>query len=160
MPRALPLPLRQVVVTRHLQGEPLAQIAQQLDLSFWTVRTLWRRYQQHGWAGLPPARPARPAAAPAARPILLAACVLKRRHPRWGAELVRQLLLTRWPHLAVPSAHAATLVAAARPAAAAPPALAHPAPARPPAPCRLANGCGGADPAGGWQLLGLVDDHR
>ena len=43
MPRALPVPVREVMVARIRAGEPIAAVAEDLDLSSWSVRTIWRR---------------------------------------------------------------------------------------------------------------------
>ncbi len=46
MPRALPLPLREQIVARHQQGEPLNQIAKTQGLSYRTVLACWRRFRR------------------------------------------------------------------------------------------------------------------
>ena len=54
MPRALPVPVREPLVARIAAGEPIAAVADGPGLSFWTARTLWRRYRDGGAAALPP----------------------------------------------------------------------------------------------------------
>jgi transposase len=104
MPAAIAQPIREEIVTRHEAGETLVSIAQDLQLSYRTVRGLWTRYRQRGHAGLPPdyARcgPTGPRFPPA---VQEAALKLKREHPRWGAGLVRLLLAEQCSDTRLPS---------------------------------------------------------
>ncbi len=52
MTSVIPVPLRREIVTRHQAGETLSGIAQQLRLSVWGVRKIWRQYRDKGEAGL------------------------------------------------------------------------------------------------------------
>src|SRR5918992_4650154 len=103
MPRAIPVPLREVVVGRVAAGEPVAAVAEALGRSFWTARTRWRRYRDGGPAALAPdyARCGRPGVR-ADRLLYRSACWLRRRHPGWGAGLIRTILAERCPDRAVP----------------------------------------------------------
>ena len=107
MPTAIPLPTRQLIVQRHLNGESLPSIACALDLSVWTVRKLWRRYArnaQQGVAALPARYEQCGQHGPQAHPLIYRAALhLKRAHPGWGGGLVCQILRQRWPHLPVPT---------------------------------------------------------
>jgi transposase InsO family protein len=107
MPAAIPLPIRQAVAERHHKGQSLAALAEALHLPFTTVRRLWRRYRDHGDPGLTPdyARCGRHPTR-ARRHLRRAAVWLKRRHPGWGAQVIRLVLQRRWPHRRAPSAHA------------------------------------------------------
>jgi transposase len=103
MPRAIPVPIRRAIVERHRAGQALTTIALELDLSYGTVRHLWRRYRCKGEAGLIPdyhrcgrPREHRPG------PMVRAACWLKRHHPSRGAGPIRDLLHKRWPDRTVP----------------------------------------------------------
>jgi hypothetical protein len=104
MPRAVPRPIRELIVQRHQEGEALHAIAQDLAQPFYTVRRVWRRFRDRGEAGLAPdyARCAH-ATSPAHPLIVRAAVSLKRWHPGWGAGLIRVLLQQKWPDLPVPS---------------------------------------------------------
>lgn len=89
------------IIDRHLAGESLHQIATQMQISYYTARTYWRRYQQGGWAVLQP-QPAGPPATgplgcshPRVKYVLLR---LKRKHRAWGIDKLR-LELTRHPSL-------------------------------------------------------------
>jgi transposase len=103
MPRALAVPMRETIVSRHEQGVPLRQVAADLHLSWWTVRKLWRRYQRLGTAGLAPAYDRCGRRGPrGARLPYRATRWLRRRHPTWGAGLIRATLARKWPTVALP----------------------------------------------------------
>jgi transposase len=104
MPRALALPLREQIVTWHQQGIRLTQIAQQLDLSYDTVRHCWQRFCREGTAGLV-AHYARcgPKERAFCETLQQAALALKREHPRWGAGLIRVELARAFPQTTLPS---------------------------------------------------------
>jgi hypothetical protein len=142
MPAAIPVPLRQLLVERIARGEPIAAAAADLGLSFWTARTLWRRYRDRGMDGLAPdhaacGRPGRRGSPLIARAALL----LRRRHPTWGAGAIRAILTARYPTEPVP--HERTL---RRWFAAAGLTRAVPRAPRPPAPPRATT------PHDTWQL--------
>ena len=104
MPLPIALPIRQEIVRRHKQGQSLGRIARDLKLSYNTVRALWRRGRGSGPDALASryhhrGRPARPDSRRSTR----AACWFKRRHPSWGAGLIRVLLQERWPDQTIPS---------------------------------------------------------
>ncbi|MBL1178887.1 helix-turn-helix domain-containing protein [Pantanalinema sp. GBBB05] len=97
MPTAIERPIRQLIVERHEQGTTLNEIATTLRLSYWSVRRIWRQYRQHGQAGLE-TRYARCGhhGVRSERQIYRAAIWLKRRHPGWGAGLIRVILAQRY----------------------------------------------------------------
>jgi transposase len=104
MPRAIAVPIRQQIVERHQQGVTLAAVAGELGLSVWTVRQLWRRARQRGTGDLAPDYGHCGRRGPRALPrVYRAAGWLRRRHPTWGAGLIRVVLQERWPDRAVPS---------------------------------------------------------
>lgn len=107
MPAPLPFPLRRQIVQRHQQGETLTAIAQQLQVPPSTVRDWWRRFRDHGEAGLQThyARcgPKQPKAGLA---IHEAALTLKRQHPQWGAGLIRLQLAEQFPGQKLPQVRA------------------------------------------------------
>ena len=108
MPQALPVALRQTIVERHLDGASLPAIARDLDLSPWTVRTLWRRYRDRGDAGLGPAYAA--CGRPGPRhpdAVYQTALALRQAHPGWGAGLIRTELAACFPGQRLP--HEATI---------------------------------------------------
>lgn len=103
MTTVIPVPLRREIVTRHQAGEPLSKIAQQLNLSVWGVRKIWRQYRDNGEAGLAIryGQSGR-SGLRGERLIYRAAVWLKRRHPGWGAGLIRVLLAERYPQAVIP----------------------------------------------------------
>ena len=103
MPRAIPVPIRRVIVERHQVGRSLESIALELGLTHDTVRNIWRRFRDRGEAGLIPDhhRCGRRRSSGSGR-MIRAACWLKRRHPSWGAGQIRNLLRERWPDRSVP----------------------------------------------------------
>ena len=105
MPRALALPLREQIVQRHQQGQPLQQIAQELDLSYRSVCHCWQRFCRLGEAGLPPdynrcGTHQREFSEDLQQQVL----ALKKEHPRWGAGLIRLTLQPQFADTALPSA--------------------------------------------------------
>lgn len=141
MPRALAVGVRQSIVERHLAGATLGAIAQELDLSPWSVRTVWRRFRDRGEEGLVPDYAACGRPGPRFPAALHAAALdLRREHPGWGAGLIRTELGMRFP--APPLPHEATLRRWFREAGLRPP----PPPPRPPDPPRA------KEPHQRWQL--------
>lgn len=103
MPQAIPVPVRQTIVERHLAGETIPAIAADLHLSPWSVRKIWRRFRDLGAERLAPdydrCGPQEPHTP---RLLYRAALWLRRRHPTWGAAVIRLALQQRWPAAAVP----------------------------------------------------------
>ena len=103
MPQAIAVSIREVIVERHSQGESLAKIGEELGISYWTVRGIWRRYRDRGEAGLRPDYERCKRSGPrSSRLVYRAACGLKRQHPGWGAGLIRLLIQAQWPSEGVP----------------------------------------------------------
>jgi transposase len=108
MPQAVPVAVRQAIVARHQAGVSLPAIAQELGLSPWTVRTIWRRYRDGGAAALVPDYAACGRPGPRHDQALYdAALALRRAHPGWGSGLIRVELATDFPDQDLP--HDATL---------------------------------------------------
>jgi transposase InsO family protein len=105
MPLAIPVAIRQIIIERHLQGDSLPNIARDLDLSHFSVRNIWRRYRDDPQGNLAPHYYI--IDKPLSHPLVVrGALMLKRRHPSWGAELIRQVINQKWPHLPLPSTSA------------------------------------------------------
>jgi transposase len=141
MPQAVPVAVRQAIVDRHRAGASLPTIAQDLGLSPWTVRTIWRRYRDGGAAALVPdyAACGRPGPRQPAG-LYEAALAMRREHPGWGSGLIRLELATHFPDQILP--HDATIRRWFRDAG-----LARPRPTpRPPDPPRARQ------PHARWQL--------
>jgi Helix-turn-helix domain len=104
MPRAIPFAIRQTIIERRQTGHTLAAIAQEFQLSYRAVRTVWYRYRNDGDAGLQ-TNYAHCGAAQHRFPASLQefACSLKRAHPRWGAGLIHLQLQKQFPAQPLPS---------------------------------------------------------
>lgn len=82
---------RVAMIERHLAGARLQAIATALHRNYFTVRTIWRTYQHHGWVGIAPKPKGSPhlgrlgAFAPRIKYVLLR---LKCQHPGWGVNLL------------------------------------------------------------------------
>jgi len=105
MPRAIPVPVRQVIIKRHQKGQDLGRIALELGLSHHTVRGIWRRFRDRGEAGLRTDYDhCGHVISPHHLRMYRRACWLKRRHPNWGGDRIREILQQRWPEESIPSA--------------------------------------------------------
>jgi transposase len=104
MPRAIPFAIRQTIIEHHQAGQPLAAIAQEFQLSYRAVRTLWYRYRTDGDAGLQ-TNYAHCGSAQHhfSTSLQELACSLKRAHPRWGAGLIHVQLHKQFPAQTLPS---------------------------------------------------------
>lgn len=93
--------IRVEIIQRHLAGESLPNIAQDLGLNFYTVRKWWRIYQRVGWAALGPKPVGRCPSGllskfdPWVKYVVLR---LKREQPGWGLDVIR-LEMQRHPSL-------------------------------------------------------------
>jgi hypothetical protein len=104
MPRPIPVPVRRAIWQRWQAGQGAPRIAEELDLAPRTVRHLLQRFGERGEAGIEPDYRHPPADTDARREAACpAALTLRRQHPRWGAPLIRSLLLRDYPAAAVPS---------------------------------------------------------
>jgi hypothetical protein len=104
MPRAIAFPIRLLIIERHQAGHSLSAIAQELQLSYRTVRTFWQGYCANGDAGLQnnyadcgPSSRAFP------HDLQRAAISLKTDHRRWGAGLIQLQLRKLFPDQRLPS---------------------------------------------------------
>jgi transposase len=93
MPSALPLPVRQVILRRWQEGESVASLADDLQLSQRTVRHLVCRFDQRGQEGLV-ADYSRCATkkTPRESAVFQKAVEMRKQHPTWGGGLIRVLL--------------------------------------------------------------------
>jgi transposase len=104
MPCAIAVPIRQQIIEYRHQGMSIAQIATTLGLSYWSVRTIVRRYRDQGASGLKPNyQNCGLRAIHFSQRMYRGALWLKRHHPRWGAGLIRVLLQERWDDSPIPS---------------------------------------------------------
>ena len=104
MGQAIPLSDRHKIVDQHQGGQSLMSISVELGYSYSGVRLIWRRYRQHGKAGL--ANSYANCGGTGARfstLIVRAACWLKRLNPECGAPIIRHRLRLRYPTESIPS---------------------------------------------------------
>jgi Homeodomain-like domain len=106
MARAVPVPVRQVLLQRWRRGQTVAEIADALALPRRTVRRLIQRFSQaRSTQTLAPAYERCGWQRPWPNPeVFRAALDLRRQHPHWGALLIRVILQERWPRQPLPSA--------------------------------------------------------
>jgi transposase len=93
MPSPVPVPLRQAIFQRWRKGEPVATVAEELQLAKRTVRHLVHRFAQRGQPGLNPdyGRCAN-RSAPTGSAVFEKALQMRQQHSGWGAGLIRVLL--------------------------------------------------------------------
>ena len=82
---------RVTIIEQHLAGTKLAEIAEMMELNYYTVRKWWRKYCQGGWTGLVPKRPGPQRKRPLSGfdpMVKYVALRLKREHPAWGLDVL------------------------------------------------------------------------
>jgi hypothetical protein len=95
--RATTIQQRQAIATLTAEGQSYQAVAEQLNLSFWTVRKWARQAKRGGLAGLVRAM-GRPASGPMAQTdprVGYVALRLKRQHPSWGAAYILKKMKER-----------------------------------------------------------------
>ena len=102
MPKPIPVAIRRQIVEARQGGEKLSQIARELGMPYESVRNVWRLYRKAGRIH-PNFQASGRKGARCARKVYFAAVFLKALHPSWGAGLIRQVILQRWPDAQVPS---------------------------------------------------------
>ena len=103
MPRSIPVPVRQKLWERASKGESVASLADAFELSPRTIRHLLKRCRDRGDSALIPSY-GPPTPPPHAHPETIRRAVLdsRRRHPTWGAELIRVMLAEAQPQVVWP----------------------------------------------------------
>lgn len=103
MGTALPLPLRLQIVQQKSNGKNLRAIARETQLSYTTVRRIWKRYRAKGTEGLAPDYDKCNSAGPRCAPVIQRASLwLRRVHPDWGAAFIRLQLQNRYGEQRIP----------------------------------------------------------
>jgi len=102
MGQALPLNLRQQIVTFHQSGLSYTSIAKATGKSYDGVRKIVRQYKSTGLAGLR-TKYGQNRTIQSDKLVYRCALWLKRHHPQWGAPLIRSLLYNRYPTKAIPT---------------------------------------------------------
>ena len=101
MPKPIPVAIRRQIVERHQSGEKLVQIARRLQMPYESVRNVWRLYRKEGRIQPNYAACGKQGVRCSQR-VYRAARWLKRSHPTWGAGLIRQVIVDKWPRDYVP----------------------------------------------------------
>lgn len=104
MGQALPLALRQEIVSLRESGKTYRQISEQLHVGYATSKNIWYSYRKQGEAGLQTRYAncgikTKRSGANMYRIVLW----LKRLHPGWGAGRIRIGLLSRYDEKLIPS---------------------------------------------------------
>lgn len=104
MGQALPLAMRQEIVSLRQSGKTYRQISEQLHVGYATSKHIWYTYQREGEAGLQTryancGTKTKRSRANMCRIVLW----LKRLHPSWGAGRIRIGLLSRYEEKLIPS---------------------------------------------------------
>lgn len=79
------------MVERHLVGDSLSTIAQEMRVNYYTVRKWWRLWRKGGWAALTPTSPGPKRQGTLCRfdpMVKYVALRLKREHPGWGPDVI------------------------------------------------------------------------
>lgn len=102
MPVATALSIRREIVQRHQGGEKYKTIANELRLSYGTVRNVWRQFKQQGHVN-PAYERCRHTAIRKRQALYEQGIALKRAHPGWGAGLIRVELAEQFETSELPS---------------------------------------------------------
>ena len=91
-------------VARRLEGEPMATLCEEFEISRKTGYKIFERYQRIGVTGLSD-RSRRPNRHANQLPVVVEKAIvgLKREFPTWGAPKIRERLRQRWPELHCPA---------------------------------------------------------
>jgi hypothetical protein len=104
MPSAIPVPIREQMVSLKEQGKTYAQISEALGVSSHSVRGICRRVQKEGNGSLHPSyENCGQRGIEFERLLWRSAIFLKRRYPSWGGGIIRVILKQRWPERLVPT---------------------------------------------------------
>ena len=98
MGQATPLAIRKEIILLRESGKKHAQISQELNLPFATVKYIWGSYKREGQQGLlTKYANCGPKTMRSEAKMYRATLWLKRLHPKWGAGRIRLGLLSRYP---------------------------------------------------------------
>ena len=106
MSHRVSLVLREQLIDKHLSGQSLKDVARELVIPYSTARRIWSRFKHRGRQGLKPDYAncgQRSVKADSYYSFRRASCLLKRRHPKWGAPFIRVLIQERFPIWSVPA---------------------------------------------------------
>ena len=104
MGQALPLAMRQEIVSLRQSGKTYRQISEQLQVGYASSKTIWYTYQREGEAGLQTRYAHCGIKTKRSRANMYRFVLwLRRLHPSWGADRIRIGLLSRYDEKLIPS---------------------------------------------------------
>lgn len=106
MGQAIHYPIRERIIVLKSEGYTIKEISAELNLSFWTIRGLVRRYRHRGDKGLGCDYSRCGAKGQMRSDVFFyrLCCWLKRHHAEWGTPFIHMKLLQRYPDAKLPSA--------------------------------------------------------
>src|SRR5438270_13846206 len=103
MASALPQRVRHQIIEQKSKGASFVDIAQSQQLSYSSVRNIWKRFKAEGIQGLEPHYNKCGSSGTKQHSLMYRAAVwLKRHHQSWGAALICILLKERYKDASVP----------------------------------------------------------
>ena len=102
MPAALPIEIRQEIVERRQRKESFRRISEEMKVAYATVRAIWQHWEKHNQLAPRYAACSRPGPRKP-RAVYEAALAIRRKHPRWGAVVIRLRLLEQYEEKDVPA---------------------------------------------------------
>lgn len=101
MPSALPIAIREEIISRRENGETFRRISQDMNIAYPTVRQIWQHKQKHGYLH-PNYHACRPPHLLKPQVVYDKALEMRRLHPTWGALMIRIHLLELFDEADVP----------------------------------------------------------
>lgn len=92
----------EIIRLKEVEKVPLPIVAEEMRLSYWTVRGIWGRYRREGKEGLRWGYDCCGKGRVFPDTLYETAVVLKREHPRWGGGLIRIELEAKHPEESLP----------------------------------------------------------
>jgi len=102
MPAPIPIEIRRQIVNQHEAGQSLKAISDKLNLSYPTVRKIWLHWRKHHKL-TPNYEQGQPKGTRRYQEVYPHAIDMKRRHPSWGAQLIRLELEKQYPDAGLPA---------------------------------------------------------
>lgn len=104
MPEALSMHIRQTIIERRSQGEPMTVIARELGIGYTTANKIWWQWKSTGDVA-PQYEKCRTAASRRRKPdaVYARALELRQAEPTWGAPLIRVCLAEEFTDADLPS---------------------------------------------------------
>ena len=104
MGAATPISIRKLIINEKLSGKTLRSLAQTYNVSYSTACNIWQRYKQKGLKGLEPQyQNCGPKSVKSSYRIYRCSLWLKRKHPNWGAPIIKTILKDRYTEEVFPT---------------------------------------------------------